>query len=107
MGIFGSQHRPELARVLLSVANAYLNDLDGSKGMFDAVAASSRARIDKLADAVRADEGAKGLRKAKKEAMTLVWKRLTANPNTSFKEGSPTRGAYDKFEAFVDGIVPD
>jgi hypothetical protein len=107
MGIFGSRHRPELASALMSLANAYLMDLRESNGVLDATIAGARERIDALALAVRNDEGAKGLRKAKADAMTYVWKQLTANPSTSFREGSPARRAHDQFKSFLDELVPD
>lgn len=106
MGLLDKSEQAELASTLMSLANAYLQELSGDAGIFDAMVESLRPKIDALARAVREAKGTKGLMKAKREAMSYIWRRLTANPSTSFREGSPAKLAHDRFMAHLDTLVP-
>lgn len=105
MGLFKSAEEMELSKALISLVNPYVQELNGSVGICEANVLSRQSQIDALADQVRKTKGSKGLAKAKREAMSYLWERLTDDPNTSFRDGSPAKIAYERFEAELDRLV--
>lgn len=74
--------------------------------MLEGMIASTGGRIEELAATVKSSDGLKGIKKAKKEAMSYLWGRLTESPEVSFRPGSPAKAAYDRFEARLNQLVP-